>query len=156
MSVLLSHFHLLSTQPTLANPHPLHQPEGTTGKACVLVRGSKQSTPAPFSENFVSMTASTPAFPTPLSTYQCDSVGGGRCNNPPRTTAWGQRKEAVVLCLRLQLGESILARCVGTTCMLQDIASIMANGTSQKHQGKYIPKDEWLAQRRAEKRERSN
>lgn len=153
-----------SPPPTPTDPHPFHEPEDTTGRACV--RGSsRQSTPVPFPvQSIVPMPASQKLRNTPVleqATLPTEVVQLAevevQTTTVPRTTAWRQRKRtaAVATLPQTQARRKYTCRICG-----EPMAS---TGHSQFYGKRYcpnspeqVPKEEWLAQRRAEKSGRSN
>ena len=141
-----------SPPPIPTNPHPLLEPVDTTGRACV--RGScSQSTPVPFSiQTQPPMTATTPAFkqaslaPTQVVEVEVTTI--------PRTTAWRQRKKIPESQSQAPLRRRYTCHVCGE--------AMTAVGHTQFYRKHYcpnapgqIPKEEWLAARRAEKKARN-
>ena len=146
-----------SPPPTPTEPHRFHEPEDTTGRACV--RGSsRQSTPVPLAVRSVFPVVPIPSSPsnmpllqqaTPPTKVEVQSA------TVPRTTAWRQGKRTAAVaklpCVRRQY--------TCTVCR----EPMTSPGHSQFYGKRYcpnapgqIPKEEWLAQRRAEKSEKSS
>ena len=156
--------HPSSPPPTPTHPHSFHEPEDTTGRASV--RGSsRRSTPVPLpvqstSHSIVPMTIQdTPVLEPaslPTEVVQLEEVEV-QTTTVPRTTAWRQRKRAAAVAT---LPEAQARRKYACTICGEPMAT---TGHSQFYGKRYcpnapsqIPKEEWLAQRRAEKSGRSN
>ena len=157
------------SSPPLAptHPHPFHEPEDTTGRACV--RGSsRQSTPVPLPIQSTSCVVPMQAPQTiqdmpvfkpaalPAEMVQLEEAEV-QTTTVPRTTAWRQRKRAAVVSTLPQAQTRRKYTC--TICG----EPMSSTGHSQFYGKRYcpnapgqVPKKEWLAQRRAEKSGKSN
>lgn len=151
-----------STPPMPTNLHSFHEPEDTTGRACV--RGSsRQNTPVPFPvRSIVTMPASqtlktnTPALEQATEVIRLAEVEV-RTTTVPRTTTWRQRKRTAAASTlpHTQARRKYMCTICGEP--------MVSTGHSQFYGKRYcpnapgqVPKEEWLAQRRAEKSGRSN
>ena len=141
-----------SPPPAPTHPHPFHEPEDITGRACV--RGSsRQSTPVPLPTcRITPMTVQTigDRAPVPTNVEEVEV----RTAAVPRTTAWRQKKRIATL------PQAQTRRKYTCTVCGEPMAS---TGHSQFYGKRYcpnalgqVPKEEWLAQRRAERSGRRN
>ena len=137
-----------SSQPTLpTNPHPLNEPEDNTGKACV--RGSRRSTLCsglPTSTSAPTPTPHLPSLPTELEV---------EVTTIPHTTAWRQKKRCAGSLPQPPQKRKYNCQTCGH--------SMSGTGHSQYYGQRYcpkavgqIPQDQWIAQKRAERKEKRN
>ena len=145
-----------SPPPTPTHRHTFYEPEDTTGRACV--RGSsRQSTPVPFpAQSIVPMPAlrNMPVFEQatlPTEVVQLAEVKV-QTTTVPRTTAWRQRKRTAAVATLPQTQARRKYTC--TICG----EPMACTGHSQFYGKRYcpnapgqVPKEQWLAERRAEK-----
>ena len=142
---------------TPTNPHVFHEPADTSGRACV--RGSlRRITPAPLpvqSTLPTPATSDTPVFQPTSNVFQLEEAEV-KTTIVSRTTAWRQRKRSASVST-LPSAQASTRKYTCTICG-DPMSSV---GHSQFYGKRYcpnasgqVPKEEWLAQRRAEKKER--
>ena len=158
MYVLLSPFHQLGSLHLLPCQHPPSHIASMSLKTPLEGPASRQSTPVPLAVRSVFPVVPIPSSPSNMPLLQQATPPTKvevQSTTVPRTTAWRQGKRTAAVaklpCVRRQY--------TCTVCR----EPMTSPGHSQFYGKRYcpnapgqIPKEEWLAQRRAEKSEKSS